>query len=70
MIAQQSYATDILCRQAEEKDVSLTFVESHFKLLDIKYPVGIQSKNAALAVALTNSFLNWDAEFQRKCFVV
>ncbi len=65
-ILQQSHATNILRRRAEEKGVSLTFVESHSELLDIKYPVGIQRKNAALAVALANSFRNRDAEISEE----
>jgi len=63
-ILQQSHARNILRRRAEEKGVSLTFVKSHSELLDIKFPVGIQRENAALAVAVANSFLNRDAEIK------
>ncbi|KAL9104172.1 MAG: hypothetical protein Q9163_000871 [Psora crenata] len=60
-ILQQSHAANTLRHRAEEKGVSLTFIESLSELLDVKFPVGIQRKNAALAVALTNTFLNRDA---------
>ncbi|KAL8838295.1 MAG: hypothetical protein Q9170_002192 [Blastenia crenularia] len=60
-IPQQFHADNILRRRADEKGVSLTFVESRSELLDIKFPVSIQRKNVALAVALANSFLNRDA---------
>ena len=57
-VPQQSNAANVLRRRAEEKGVSLTFVDSSPELLSIEFPSSIHRNNAALAVALANSFLH------------
>ncbi len=61
-VLQQSHAENILRRRAEEKGVSLTFVDIRSELLDVKFPANVQRKNAALAVALASTALNRDVE--------
>lgn len=57
-VLQPSLAENILRCRAKEKEVALTFVDVDSQLLDMSFPASVQRWNAALAIALVNSFLN------------
>lgn len=61
-VLQPAHAENILRNRAEEKGVSLNFVGSDPNLSDLNLPTSIHRTNAALAIALANSFLNQDAQ--------
>ena len=64
-VHQQSIAENILRHRAQEKVVSLTFVDIKPEVLDIEFPASIYRNNASLAVALANRVLDHET-VQRK----
>ncbi|MCJ1478983.1 Folylpolyglutamate synthetase [Lambiella insularis] len=65
-VHQQAQAENVLYRRAEEKGVSLFFVSGHSDLSGLKFTASVQRENAALAIALTNTFLNQNANAAHK----
>ncbi|KAL9126211.1 MAG: hypothetical protein Q9217_004703 [Psora testacea] len=57
-VHQQPIAENILRHRAQEKDVSLAFVDIKPEISDIKFPASIYRNNASLAVALANRVLD------------
>ncbi|MCJ1248446.1 Folylpolyglutamate synthetase, partial [Trapelia coarctata] len=57
-VPQQYNAANVLRHRAEEKGVSLTFVDSNPQLCSIEFPSSVHRENAALAVVLANCFLH------------
>ncbi len=61
-VLQQSHAENILRSRAEEKGVSLSFVDVDPTISKMKFPTSIHSRNATLAAALAKTFLDQNTQ--------